>query len=238
MEIINIGSRVNNNYLIKLDKGYLLIDTGYPEQFNSFSKKLREHNIHLRDISYILLTHAHDDHAGFLNELLDNSDAKVILHNQAVDRLRIGQNSFNGGCTSYLALTFCRIMKLLGKGEHRFPPVDRPERYIVLDDSTQSVIEDQLSGTIIKLPGHTEDSIGLLLKDGSLFCGDAAMNGFPSLNRIIIWIESLHDYRKSWEVMLENNPLKIYPSHGKPFMKEDLKKNLHKIEGIELYSLN
>ncbi|MFZ5986343.1 MAG: MBL fold metallo-hydrolase [Bacillota bacterium] len=237
MKIINVGNKVNNNYIIKLEKGYLLIDTGYPEQFNSISKKLRKHNIQLRDISYILLTHAHDDHAGFLNEMLDNSDAKVILHDQAIDRLREGQNSFDGGYTSYLALTFSRIMKLLGKGEHRFPPVDRPERYIVLDDSTQPTIEEQLSGTIINFPGHTIDSIGLLLKDGSLFCGDAAMNGFPSLNRIIIWIENLKDYRRSWEVMLNNNPSKIYPSHGKPFMNEDLKKNMNKIAGIKLYSL-
>jgi len=237
METINVGNRVSNNYILKLDKGYLLIDTGYPEQFNSFSKQLRKHNIQLRDISYILLTHAHDDHAGILNELLDHSDAKVILHHRAVDRLSAGQNSFDGGCTSYLALIFCKIMKLIGKGEHRFPPVDRTERYIVLDDSTQPMIEKQLSGTIINLPGHTVDSIGLLLKDGSLFCGDAAMNGFPSLNRIIIWIENLKDYRKSWEVMLNNNPSIIYPSHGKPFMKEDLKKNIHKIAGIKLYSL-
>lgn len=237
MEIVNVGNRVSNNYIIKLHKGYLLIDTGYPEQYRSLKKRLKEHNIHLGDISYILLTHAHDDHAGFLNELLDNSDAKVILHPLAVDRLRKGQNSFDGGCTSYLALTFCRIIKLLGKGEHRFPAVDRPERYIFLDDAILPTIEVQLSGTIMNLPGHTIDSIGLLLKDGSLFCGDAAMNDFPSLNRITIWIEDLKDYKKSWEVMLNLNPSKIYPSHGKAFLKEDLEKNIHKIDRINLYPL-
>lgn len=237
MEVINVGNRINNNYIIKLKKGYLLIDTGYPEQFKNFCNKLRKHNIELKDISYILLTHAHDDHAGFLNEILDNSEAKVILHQQAVERLKKGQNVFKGGCTSYLALTFCRVMKLLGKGEHRFPPVDRSNRYIVLDDFTQPIIEEELSGQIINLPGHTIDSIGLLLKDGSLFCGDAAMNGIPSMNRIIIWIENLNDYMKSWKVMINCNPSKIYPSHGKPFDKTDLNKNLHKINKINLYTL-
>lgn len=237
MEIINVGNRVNNNYIIKLDKGYLLIDTGYLEQFHSFSKKLRKHNIQLRDITYILLTHAHDDHAGFLNELLDHSDAKVILHHLAVDRLRVGQNSFDGGCSNYLALTFCKILKLFGKGEHRFAPVDRKDRYIIIDEVTQPIIEEVLTGSIINLPGHTIDSIGLILKDGSLFCGDAAMNGFPSLNRIIIWIENVKEYRKSWEAMINYNPSKIYPSHGKPFKIEDLKKNMHKLEKIKLYSL-
>lgn len=237
MKMINVGSRVSNHYVIRLEEGYLLIDTGYPEQFSSFRKKLSDHNISLKDISYVLLTHAHDDHAGFLNELLDHSEAKVILHHLAVDRLKEGQNSFHGGCTSYVALTFCKIMKLLGKGDHTFTPVDMPERYIVLDDSTKPIVEEQLSATIIDLPGHTADSIGLLLNDGSLFCGDAAMNGFPSLNRITIWMEDLNDFQRSWEVMINNNPVRIYPSHGKGFMKEDLEDNMHKLNGLKLHSL-
>ncbi len=237
MEIINVGNRFNNNYMIKLKNGYLLIDTGYPEQFGRFRKKLKYLNIDLKDILYILLTHAHYDHAGFLNELLDYTEAKVILHRLSVDRLKMGQNIFDGGCTSYLALVFCKIMKLLGKGEHKFPPVLRLGRYIVLDDSTKQIVEQKLSGVIINLPGHTIDSIGLMLEDGSLFCGDAAMNGFPSLNRITIWIEDLKDFRRSWEIMINNNPTKIYPSHGEPFMKEDLKKNMHKINALNLYRL-
>jgi len=57
----------------------------------------------------------HNDHAGFLNEVLNNSDAKVILHPKAVDRLKEGINSFEGGCAGRLALTFYGIMKLFGK---------------------------------------------------------------------------------------------------------------------------
>lgn len=237
MEMVNIGTRIINNYLIKLDKGYMLIDTGYHEQFANFKKRLRKHNINLSDISYVFLTHAHDDHAGFLNEILDNSDAKVILHPMAVERLRKGQNSFDGGCSNFLALTFCKILKLLGKGEHRYPPVDRPERYIVLDESSKPGLEVLLAGTIINLPGHTIDSIGLLLKDGSLFCGDAAMNGFPSSNKITIWIENLQDFKKSWEIMIKLNPTKIYPAHGKPFLKEDLEKNIDMLDRRKLYPL-
>jgi len=231
MKIINVGNMINNNYIIKLSKGYLLIDTGYPGQFENFKKRLRRHNIDIKEISYILLTHVHNDHAGFLNEVLNNSDAKVILHPKAVDRLKEGINSFEGGCAGRLALTFYGIMKLFGKGEHR------PERYIVLDDKSLPAVEMQLSGTIVNLPGHTADSIGLLLEDGSLFCGDAAMNGFPSLNRVTIWIENLKEYKKTWELMLGMNPSKIYPSHGRAFSKEDLEKNIHRLDRVELYSL-
>lgn len=237
MEIINAGNRIINNYIIKLNKGYLLIDTGYHEQFKGFCKRLKKNNIKLEHISYIFLTHAHDDHAGFLNELLDNSNAKIILHPHAVSRLKKGQNCLAGYCTSYLALFGSEIIKLFGKTDHRFPPVEREERYIVLDETTKPMIEKVLPGRIIYLAGHTPDSIGLLCEDGSLFCGDAAMNGIPSKNRITIWVESLEDYLKSWEIMLSLRPAKIFPSHGNPFIKEDLENNIKFLKNTKLYSL-
>ena len=44
-------------------------------------------------------TLAHDDHAGFLNEVLAATGADVILHPGAVEGLKRGQNSFEGGCS-------------------------------------------------------------------------------------------------------------------------------------------
>jgi len=128
-------------------------------------------------------------------------------------------------------------MKLFGKGEHRFPPVDRPERYIVLDDKSLPAVEMQLSGTIVNLPGHTADSIGLLLEDGSLFCGDAAMNGFPSLNRVTIWIENLKGIQKNMGINAWHESFQNISFHGRAFSKEDLEKNIHRLDRVELYSL-
>jgi len=237
-EIINLGNRISNIYLIPLSKGYLLIDTGYGEQYESFVRKLSEHQIEISDISYILLTHAHDDHAGFLNQILEKSNAKVIMHENAQERLVRGQNSFDGGCTSRLALIVCKIMKLLGKGEHRFEPVNQVDRYIILDEKTQLEVEEKITSKIIMLPGHTSDSIGLLLEDGSLFCGDAAMNGFPSQNNVIIWIEDLKAYLASWNLIINADVTRIYPSHGKPFDKKKLIKNKNKLNRIKLYPLH
>jgi len=39
------------------------------------------------------------------------------------------------------------------------------------------------------------------------------------------------------ELMLGMNPSKIYPSHGRAFSKEDLEKNIHRLDRVELYSL-
>lgn len=235
--LINLGNRISNIYMIQLSEGYLLIDTGYEEQYAHFIQKLSENQIDIRDISYVLLTHAHDDHAGFLNQVLKHSDAKVIMHEEACERLSVGQNSFEGGCTSLLSLLVCKIMKLLGKGEHRFKPVNQKDRYILLNKETQSEIEEKITGKIICLPGHTPDSIGLLFEDGSLFCGDAAMNGFPSHNNIIIWIEDLNAYMASWKYMMELDATMIFPAHGKPFEKNKLIKNSSRLNKIKLRPL-
>jgi len=235
--LINVGNRISNIYLVELQKGYLLIDTGYREQFERFEKALNKKGIALDDIQYVFITHAHDDHVGFLNQLLERTPAKVILHPESIERLKAGQNSFQGGCSSRLAWLFCQLMKSFGKGDHRFDPVDASDHYIPVTAETLPDIEKTLSARIVFLPGHTKDSMGLLFENKALFCGDAAMSGIPSRNHVIIWIEDPDAYKASWRKMTELDFKKVYPSHGKPFTKEELVKQAGKLDKIRLYPL-
>lgn len=73
--------------------------------------------------------------------------------------------------------------------------------------------------------------------DNYPFCGDAAMNNFPSIKRTIIWIENPDDYKQSWEKMIALNQKMIYPVHGKPFPTEDLKKYRAYLDKIRLFPL-
>ena len=88
----------------------------------------------------------------------------------------------------------------------------------------------------LETPGHTADHIALLAGD-VLFCGDAAMNGFPSRRRTTIWIENLPQFKRSWETMLEKSPRLLYPAHGRPFPTADLKKYLKTLEKVKLREL-
>ena len=121
--ICNLGTRVVNNYLISSEAGLILIDTGYAGGFRHFMKMLKKNNIRPEEIKHVFLTHAHDDHAGFLNEVLESTNADVILHPKAIDGLRQGQNSFKGGCSSLTAWLFCQVLALLGHGDHRYPSI-------------------------------------------------------------------------------------------------------------------
>lgn len=234
--IYNLGNRVVNNYLIPAEDGYILIDTGYPNGFRRFQKKLQKAGIDPKDIKYVFLTHAHDDHAGFLNEVLSVTDAKVILHPKAIEVLKRGQNSFEGGCSGRLAYFFCLILKLFGKGEHRFPAIreDYLSRLVTTDSEEFRPLKDKFQ--VIETPGHTADHIALLMED-KMFCGDAAMNGFPSIKRVIIWIGNKEQYKCSWERIIGLAPRVLYPAHGKPFKTSDLERFLPSLDKIRLYQL-
>lgn len=234
--IINLGNRIVNNYLITGEGGHILIDTGYQNGVQSFQKKLKEAGIDPRDIKIIFLTHAHDDHAGFLNDVLAITDANVVLHPKAIEGLRRGQNSFEGGCSSRFAYFFCLVLAMLGKGAHRYPAIreEYMNRLVTIDSDAFRAMD--LPFQVIETPGHTTDHIALM-KDGILFCGDAAMNNFPSIHRVIIWIENLRQYIHSWETIININPVMLYPAHGKPFQTADLKKYLPSLNHIRLYPL-
>ena len=92
--------------------GYIMIDTGYEHSLKNVETKLNRKGIKLSDIKFVFLTHAHDDHAGFLNELLGkNADLKIIMSDKSMPTLKRGQNSFEGGCSTVPAWIFCKLME-------------------------------------------------------------------------------------------------------------------------------
>ena len=86
--MVNAGSRIVNNWIYPIDRGYVLIDTGYENGFERLKKKLAALNINIQQILYIFLTHAHDDHAGYLNEMLSECpDTQIVMSGRALEGL-------------------------------------------------------------------------------------------------------------------------------------------------------
>lgn len=239
MIIINAGNIIMNTYVYPCSNGYIMIDTGYEHSLKDVENKLNRNGIKLSEIKYVFLTHAHDDHAGFLNELLEkNANLKVIMSDKSMPTLKRGQNSFDGGCSTFFAWLFCKCMAVFGKAEHRFPVIEDKydSRFIEITETNKEELEEILQGKILFTPGHTADSISLKVEN-AIFCGDAAMNGFPSMKRMTIWVENTKQYEQSWETLLTENAERLYPAHGRPFYKKDLQKyknTIHKIKRREL----
>jgi len=229
IQIHNIGGYIVKNYLLETPKGWIAIDTGYPGGETKFLQRLSK-LCKTDDLKYIFLTHAHDDHAGFLNELLREVPAKVILHPAAVPTLEIGQNEEPPG--SGYATKFGALFGVFKKS-FTYPPVNLQNRAVQIHSEAEQFFEDMgLPIHIVFLPGHTSDSIGLFLPEtNQLFCGDAAMNAVISLARHTIWIDDVPQFQHSWDKMISLNPTVIYPSHGTPFPLKDLVKYRHFMDG-------
>ncbi len=79
-----------NVYLIKGNKGYLLVDSGWntDESFSTFHNYLLKHDIGFQDIKQILVTHVHPDHYGMAGRIKQLSGAKIMMHHIEKDYIR------------------------------------------------------------------------------------------------------------------------------------------------------
>jgi hydroxyacylglutathione hydrolase len=125
-----------------------------------------------------------------------------------------------------------KIVKMFNKEwGFAFPPYKVHDNDIVINEETElKAIGINIPGKIIYTPGHTDDSISLLLDDGICFVGDAAANmlQFLGARYCVIVIDDLKQYYHNWERIIKENVKMIYPAHGKPFGIEKLKNNLYK----------
>lgn len=206
-------------YLIQCKDGYLLVDTGYNSDYEKFVKKLKKLNINMYDIKYIFLTHHHDDHVGFVTKLLGQTEAKLIIHNNAVAPLQRGESEDTMKPVNLRIRIIFSIFRLFHKN-FKYPPVRLRDDDIVLDGNDEKLLSSiGIDGEIIYTPGHSRDSMSIVLRDGSTFVGDLAMNflKFSGIKHRPIYIESIDDVFDGWKRIISIGASTIYPSHGSPF---------------------
>jgi len=206
-------------YLLNCTGGYLMIDTSYPGYYGQFEKKLAKKGITASDIKYLLLTHHHDDHAGFAAELVRRTGCWVIAHRNAVSALQQGKSEENIKPVNRRIQIVFSFYMLVHK-EFNFPPVRLAEKDILIEGDDDSLLKSiGIDGVILHTPGHTRDSISVLLSDGSAFVGDAAMNflRWTGVGHRPIYIEDINTVYESWRKLQERGARVIYPAHGRPF---------------------
>jgi len=94
------------------------------------------------------------------------------------------------------------------------------DRDIIIEGDNDEFLKGiGIDGVILHTPGHTRDSISVLLSDGSAFVGDAAMNflRWTGVGHRPIYIEDIDIVYESWRKLRERGARVIYPSHGNCF---------------------
>ena len=139
----------------------------------------------------------------------------------------------NGG--SYINRRVNFLLSLKAKFDtrwtHTFPPYTvRPCDVLVDGTTSLSGVGIGLSGKIVETPGHSIDSICVVLDDGNCFVGDAAARflQFAGTKYCVIYLENLEQYYASWRTLLENGAKQVHPGHGKSFSAARLRDNIYR----------
>lgn len=252
MNIIPIKLSVTTGYLLKANDRYVLVDTGYEEDWDLFVKQIRKANVKLSEISHIILTHHHDDHCGLLENILkENNSIRVVMSYLCKDLILKGKNDIThgGGLLNKRIAFLIRqkqfyismiLRKKVDKAKNlKFNPYRLRDCDILIHgETTLRDIGIPIDGSILETPGHTIDSISVLLYNGDCLIGDAAANMLKLFGTkyCVIFICDMDTYYKSWEKVIKAGAKQILPAHGRQFPVKKLRKNLWKNKTKNLVS--
>jgi len=211
--VTKVKMGMSNTYLVRGDDGYILIDAGLKGKSGSLYENLDDHKADISDIELIIITHVHTDHVGELKKLKERSGADVLVHREGVERLSNGHAEIPDG-TSFITRIITRVMSLFSTGTS-FDAVD-PD--LVIDDHFD-LSSYGIQGEVIYTPGHTLDSICVIIEDRYCISGDTFFNNFlfhiyPPL------AEDEEMLLDSWKKIAEYDCDFYYPGHGDMFTME------------------
>jgi glyoxylase-like metal-dependent hydrolase (beta-lactamase superfamily II) len=216
----------NNAYLIKGEKGYILVDAGLKGSQAAIYKVLQQLNAPPRDIKLIIATHSHHDHTGGMSDIRKETGAPVLAQEEEAHWLRNGKSGCPQGTVflsrviSFLANTF-----LASRGD--YDPVD-PD---ILIKESFSLEEYGVQGKVIHTPGHTQGSVCVILEEEgkrNCICGDTFFNVFP-VSVYPLFADDEKILRESWKKIRALNCSSFYPGHGKNFSKDKFEKTYQRM---------
>jgi len=198
----------------------LLIDTSYSSRFEEFLEDLKKANIDSSNIKYLLMTHHHDDHAGFAAKLKEKTNCRLITHKDSVKGLSAGRIVSLGKPVNRRVQVTMALYNAVKRRDFSFQPVNiNVGDTLLTGDDEKTLRQLGIDGKIICTPGHTSDSISLILANGDAYASDACMNflGFCGIHYRPIFLEDLDEVFRSWRKIVDNCAKTIYPAHGEPF---------------------
>lgn len=190
MSIVNkIKYGNTNTFLIRGSKANLLIDTDYAGTLSAFYKAIKNYEIKISDITYVIATHYHPDHMGLISELV-NMGVKLILIDSQYEYTHFSDKIFERD------------------NIRNYKPINEDNAIIIkCEDSREFLNSIGISGEIIYTPSHSNDSISIILDSKECFVGDLE----PSEN--LITYENYIELESDWKKIEKYNPKIIYYSH-------------------------
>jgi ribonuclease/clavin/mitogillin len=142
-------------YLVVGATGTLLVDTGFAGTLGLLSRGLKAHGLCIQDVSYLLVTHFHPDHMGIAQDLA-SLGVTLLLPTCQLPYVHMPDHMYTRDHNS------------------AFHPIDENAALNVELPEIRRLLHDRcgIDGTVTRTPGHSPDSISLVLDQGDAFVGD------------------------------------------------------------------
>ncbi len=187
INIVNVGYRSTNYWVVSAGTSRLLVDLGWPGTMGRMRAGLNRMGVPFDEIRYGLATHYHIDHAGLAQELKHAGVSLLVLDVQ---------------------VHAVPLMKYSTKPRDSYLDITLDDNVTIACSESRGVLEQiGIPGEILHTPGHSDDSVSLLLDNGSVFTGDLT---YPAL----IGEEDQEIVTASWRLMQGKGATWVYPAHG------------------------
>lgn len=184
-----------NTYVIVGEWGTLLFDTGWAGSFSKLCKALGQKGLRLQDMDYLLISHYHPDHCGIAQEIAEQGVTLIAMESQK----------------GYLH----EADKVFAKENRKeFLPIrDNAVKWLTFSESADFLERMGLNGQILSTPGHSADSISLILDKEAAFVGDL----YPLYE---LEAHEEVEVKDSWQQILAFRPKRIYYGHARTAILE------------------
>jgi hydroxyacylglutathione hydrolase len=210
VRVVPLPLSISNAYLL-LGERPVLVDAGRPGEEEKLVDSLHQHGIAPSDLSLVVLTHGHTDHAGSVNAV-SGAGAPIAIGADDAGLLERGVNE---------------RLPITGFPGRILRPVIT--RMTFAGASPQVLIRKPLrldpygiGATMVPVPGHTAGSCVVLLDDGDAIVGDLVRGGFafarirPRRPVRHFFAEDVAGVRRGLDLVLEHDPRDLYVGHGGP----------------------
>lgn len=185
--IVNVGYRSTNFWVVSAGTSRLLVDLGWMGMFGTLAANLERMGIPLREVTHGLATHYHLDHAGAAQDLKNRGMRLIVTEEQA---------------------TAIPLMKQHVKSADAYTEITLHGNLVIsCAESRATLAALGIDGQIVHTPGHSDDSVSLLLDSGAVFTGDLTHPAF-------VTEETAGRIRLSWQTLRELGATTVYPGHG------------------------